>query len=915
MKYSLSGALFGLFVLSAAIFAPRLHAQTGSITGTVVDVTTNLPLAGATVSIPQLDRVSLSNANGRFALVGIPTGSREVRVVYLGYTAATRTVSVTAGGVQNIEFRLEPDALELEGLVASATRQGQAAALNQQLTSMSISNVVAADQIGRFPDANIGDAMKRLPGITIIQDQGEARFGLIRGTEPKYNSVMINGERIPSAEAEVREVQLDLIPSDMVRAVEVTKTITADMDADAIGGAVNIVTRAAPTSRRISATLGSGFNFLSEEPMGVGSFVYGDRFGEDGTVGLVVSGSYNNHKLGSDNIEGEWDLDGSTPFLAEFQIRRYDVQRVRRSISTALDFKLGEGSTIFLRGMYNHRDDWENRYRTVFEFDGPGTTEAVVERQSKAGIGNDRVDYRRLEDQRTRQLQLSGEHLFGGAFMEWSVQYARASEERPNERYIEWEQEDLLLEADVSDTRAPRMPTDSRVTNPSLFSLKEITEEYQWTKDEDVNARVDLTLPISQATELKFGARLRDKTKLRDNNFFEYEPTAGFASLAETSTFASGREGFLAGDQYDSGVQTTADFLGDLDLESGAFTRDAVLDEYVPGNFDASERILASYLMATQRLGERTTLVAGVRIENTDIDYTGNSYNEDTDAVSQTEGTKSYTDFFPSLVLRHEISDRQLLRAAVTRTIARPGYYQLVPYRILVPEDNEAEIGNPDLNPTLATNVDLMYEQYFQNVGIVSLGVFYKDITDFIFEYTQQGVNVDGTVYDEVAQPLNGGNASLIGAEIALQRNLDEVIPGLGIYANYTFNESSVENIGIEGREDDDLPLPGTSRHTLNASLSYDRGRVSLRGSLNFQDDFIDPGEVGDEAFFDRYYDSQTTVDVNGAVVLTESSRFFFEINNLTNQPLRYYQGVADRLMQEEYYNTRLQAGIKVDLR
>ncbi|MCH1571770.1 MAG: TonB-dependent receptor [Longimicrobiales bacterium] len=903
--------LFG----TGAMTPVSLEAQQGSVTGRVVDGTTGLPLAGATVRVIAANRSALTNQSGRFALVGMPTGSQELSVDYIGYATATQMVTIGTGVTENITFRMVPEAVVLEGLTATSARQGQAAALNQQLTSLSISNVVAADQIGRFPDANIGDAIKRIPGITVIQDQGEARFGLIRGTEPKYNSVMINGERVPSAEAEVREVQLDLIPSDMVRAVEVSKTLTPDMDADAIGGAVNIVTRSAPAEQRISATLGSGYNFLSDEPTAVGSFVYGNRFGSDGNVGLVVSGSYNNHRLGSDNIEGEWDEDGGDAYLAEFQVRRYDVQRIRRSVSAALDFKLGESSTIILRSMYNHRDDWENRFRTVFKFDGPGVTEAEVERQSKGGIGNDRVDFRRLEDQRTQTHSISGEHLFDGAFLDWSVQMARASEERPNERYIEFVQEDLMLAADISDPSRPQMPTDASVTNASAFELNEITEEFQNTSDEDLSARINLTLPLNEGrSEFKFGARLRDKDKQRNNDFYEYEPTAGFSSLADVDFFDATRNGFLPGSEYTSGPMTTADFLGNLDFANG-FDRERKLDEFAAANYDASERILAGYLMLTQQFGNSTTMVAGLRVENTDISYNGNSFNEDTETVVPTTGTKSYTDLFPSVQIRHEISPSQVFRAAWTNTLARPGYYQLVPYRVLVPEDSEAAIGNPDLNPTRAMNLDVMYEQYFQSVGVISAGIFYKDITDFIFEFTQQNFAVDGVTYDEVSQPLNGGSASLLGAEFAFQRTLDEILPGLGIYANYTFNSSSVENIGIDGREGDDLELPGTSKHTLNASLSYDQGRVSFRGSVNYQDDFIDPGEIGKSAFFDRYYDSQTSVDLNGSVVLSEAARFFFEVNNLTNQPLRYYQGTSSRLMQEEFYNTRISTGISIDLR
>lgn len=301
-----------------------LQAQSGSVTGVVVDASTGLTLAGAAVEIAGTRPAGISNDQGRFLLIGVPAGSHELTVTYLGYATARQRIDVRGGDVTSVRFDLEPQALDIEGVTVVGTRRGQAAALNQQLNAANITQVVASDQIGRFPDANIGDAMKRVPGIVVIQDQGEARFGLIRGTEPRLNSVMVNGERIPSAEAEVREVQLDLIPADMVSAIEVNKALTPDMDADAIGGAVNIVTRSAPVERRISATLGSGYNFLADEPMGIGSGVLAQRFA-DGRVGLVLSGSYQNHRLGSDNIEAEWADEGSGAFVETFEIREYQI--------------------------------------------------------------------------------------------------------------------------------------------------------------------------------------------------------------------------------------------------------------------------------------------------------------------------------------------------------------------------------------------------------------------------------------------------------------------------------------------------------------------------------------------------------------------------------------------------------------
>ena len=200
--------------------------------------------------------------NGRFTLSRVPAGEQVLVVTYIGYSETRISVSVPDGGSVDVPIRLTSRAIELEGVAVIGRQDGQARALQQQRSLMSVSNIVAADQIGRFPDQNIGDAMKRIPGINVMVDQGEARFGMIRGTEPRLNSVTLNGERIPSAEGDTREVQLDLIPADMVQAVEVIKALTPDMEADAVGATVNIITRQDPPGRRISATLGSGYNML-----------------------------------------------------------------------------------------------------------------------------------------------------------------------------------------------------------------------------------------------------------------------------------------------------------------------------------------------------------------------------------------------------------------------------------------------------------------------------------------------------------------------------------------------------------------------------------------------------------------------------------------------------------------------------
>jgi TonB-dependent receptor len=916
-------------LVAGLLFALATPAQAqGVITGLVVEEANGLAITGASIRIASLNREVFTDRSGRFVITGLAAGSYQVTTRYIGYAPLTNTVTVTNGATQSITFRIKPSENVLGTVAIVATRTGQASALNQQKNSANVTNVVAADQIGRFPDANLGDALKRVPGVTVALDQGEARFGSIRGTEPRFNSVMVNGERVPSAEAEVREVQLDLIPADMVQAIEVNKTLTPDMDADAIGGAVNVVTRAAPAGFRMSATAGSGYNFIREKPVAIGGLVLGNRF-LDNKLGVIASASYYDQQFGSDNKEGTWDKTSSgVAFMNEFDIRRYDVQRVRRSASAGIDYRFNENNAITLRSLYNHRDDWENRFRARYVLGDPnaqGVQTTEIRRQTKGGGPDDRLKDARLEDQRTQSHMLSGEHLLAGrATLTWQGSIARASETRPDERYIEWRARNVAIQPNYTDQQNPQFnAVNPAAIAPSAFTFRRIEQLESYTKDNDQNARIDLLLPLTEgenATRIKIGGRYRGKEKLRNNSYNFATPTTALSNLA-----ANGAQDFTTDRNYAGnyayGTFSTPDFLSGLNLfNSSQFTLVDQPAEYAAGNFDAEERITAGYGMIEQRFGPRLSLIAGVRVENTNVDYNGFEYNVDNDNIRPTTGSQSYTDVLPSINARWDVRPNTVLRAAWTNTLARPNYFDLVPYREVSLDDNELATGNPTLDPTRSMNFDVMGEHFFENVGLVSFGVYHKRITDFIFNFTQfQEIDpVTGNLFSQISQPRNGAEAQITGFETAFQRQLD-FLPGvmryLGVYVNYNYNDSNAEGLDIDGREVEELPLLGTAKHSGNLSLSFDAPRVSMRVAFNYQSESLDAGEGGynEDAFFDRWADRRTDIDANASVQITPVARFFIEANNLNNRPLRFYQGNRGRLMQDEYYGRRIQSGFKFD--
>ena len=928
-----------LFVLLLSV---RVLAQEGGlVSGTVKDAT-GMTLPGAVLKLDRFNRYTVSDNDGYFEFLNVPAGSYRVEVEYLGYEPAVLEATVTAGGNAVVDFVMQEGAQEIGAVVVMGDQaRGQAKALNQQKTNVNVSNVISADQIGRFPDSNIGDALKRVPGIAMQNDQGEARNIVVRGLASELNSVTLNGNRIPSAEGDNRKVQMDVIPSDMIQTIEVNKTLTPDMDADAIGGSVDLVTRAAAGGQRISLTLLGGYNPIRTGATGSGSFVYGNRFFND-RLGVVLSASYMNKDYGSDNIEAVWAQDDEgNVYVEEMDIRKYDVQRIRRSATLNIDWKIDSRNTIAADLMYNWRDDREARYRTQFKdiepvYDGSAITgyEGTVVRETKGGIDDRRNRTRRLEDQRVQSYVLSGTHLLSPKVdMDWSLSYAKASEDRPHERYIEYVQEGLSMNEDLADTRLPYINAPGQ--NYSDFVFDKLTEQHDYTQEEEYAAKVNLRMPLSVVREqkgrLRVGLSARWKNKRRSNDFYEYVPTGSMPVLSDMEHVVYDRP-LVQGDRYVPGMFVSSGYIGNVDLYNPSlFTPEADPSEYMAGNYDAGERILAGYLRWDQNITNDLMFIAGVQVENTDLDYRGNYIlDEDYDNADERHNRNNYTNVLPGLTLKYDLNDRTVLRAAFTTALARPNYYALVPYVDIQREKREITAGNPNLKATYSYNFDLLGEYYSKSVGIVSGGLFYKRLDNFIFnyldiDYTAEKFAADfpgftnpigeGEVW-EYLRPMNGRSVDMFGFEVALQRKLD-FLPGrflrnFGVMLNYTFTHSVTRGIYNEdGEERTNVSLPGTAPHMVNASLSWENSRLSVRVSLNYTAGYLD--EVASEAFGDRYYDGQLFLDANASYRFGKYVRVFFEANNLTNQPLRYYQGIRSRMAQLEYYKGTFNLGVKID--
>ena len=503
-----------------------------------------------------------------------------------------------------------------------------------------------------------------------------------------------------------------------------------------------------------------------------------------------------------------------------------------------------------------------------------------------------------------------------------SASYAKASEERPNERYIDFQLKKQKFDMDLSDERQPfaSPKTGSTMTLNDEFSLKELTEQQEDIKEQDLKFSANFKLPFKNGNKLKFGAKVVRKTKDKEVDFYEYSPLDedAFMTNSLANTVDQTNKNFMPNNKYQAGIYASKEYTGSLDLNNASLFEKEQVQEELAGNFNARETVTSGYLRFDQKLTKDVELMTGLRIENTNLAYTGRTYDADEDLTSKTDRQRNnYINFLPSLLVKWNVNDDFKVRGSFTQTLSRPKYSALVPSVNIKRSDNEITIGNPELKPTVSYNFDLSADYYFRSIGLISAGIFYKKIDDFIVDQVSTNYEYQGNTYTRFTQPKNAGNANLVGVELSYQRDFSFIAPALkcvGFYGTYTYTHSRVEDFNFEGRENEkDLSMPGSPEHTANASLYFEKGGLNLRLSYNFASDFID--EMGESTFYDRYYDKVNYMDVNASYTFGKKFKttFYAEANNLLNQPLRYYQGTKDRTMQAEYYGVKVNAGVKIN--
>jgi TonB-dependent receptor len=903
-----------------------LAQKNGDITGRILDADSKNYLPGANVMLDGTTYGAASDRSGQFRISNVPPGNYTLIVSYIGYQEQSVEVTMLDEGFTvYTEVEISASEVKMQEVKVVGLAQGQSKALSVQRSAKNIKNVVSEEQMEKFPDINSAEALQRLPGISLQRDQGEGRYVQVRGTPARMNSMKINGENVPSPEGGERTAQMDIIPANQLASIEVIKAITPDMDANAIGGSVNMITKSALDYEKpvFNITAGGGYGDLVGEGLYQGSVNYGTRFGEKKDFGFMIGASFLRSDKGSHNNEMEWgDVDDADdneiPWALEnISLRQYITRRDRMGFSTSLDYKPDNDNSYSIKAIYNNYLDSESRNELTIEPDGFNTATDVTEAEF--------VHEMKARDQEATIYSImgTGENIFDSFTLDYSLSFNYAEEVENSHVEPKFEMDETPDGVwDLSDRDHPQFNITSIDPNYYLNADNFVFDGLEYhdniTTNTDIIGSVNFKVPytfMSNQAELKFGGKASMKKKDRNEKIWDYG-WEGDDDLLMTQ-FAGDNLPDLLEDNYNFGPTIDWDKMESFfeDNKNGNLEGEINSEDSDAATYDATEDIFGFYLMTTINF-DNLMILAGVRDEITQTSYTGNEvvFNDEGDYVetNSLSADKSQNHILPSLHAKYTLSPQTNIRAAFTSGLARPHYEHMVPFSVVLHEDEEIERGNADLEPTTAYGFDLMAEHYVSGIGVISGGIFYKMLDNIIYPTV---IEEDGGIYDgyEVSQPWQPKDADLatiLGIEVNWQQQLTFLpgfLDGFGIYANYTYTKSTAD---LPDRTD--AALPGQAGNTANLALSYQKAGFTAQLSLNYQDSFI--FEVGEDEENDVYYKDHIQLDFTANQEIINGLSAYLQFVNLNNAPLNYYIGKEDRPIQREFYSWWMQVGLKYNL-
>jgi len=874
----------------------------GVIEGRVSDQSGEVFFDGAIVELVGTTQSAVAAKGGFFRFNNVPAGSYSLSISYIGAETVTVNVDVVDDKTASAEVKIGEDVTQVENVLVIGQAAGALNALNQMRAADNLVTVVSADSIGQFPDENVADALQRVPGVFIQRDQGEGRFVGVRGIDPRLNVATVNGVNLPAPESDRRNVALDVIPSDLLEGLEVTKTLTPDLDADSIGGTINIKSLSAFDRKQRSYKVKA--QNIYNELEGENGYKFSGSFTDifdvaGGELGVAISASKAQRKFGVDNIEtdGGFEDEDGIRITEEMEMRNYRLIREREGFAVNLDYRANENASYFLRTLHSNYCDQEYRDRIEFKLD-EGDISFDENSLTATGTELQRELKDRFEEQEISSLSIGGENNIDNWTIEYSLSFSEAKEREPSRIDSEFEYSDVEFATYQLTGGRPLLTFSDDALDLTNYELKEFAVEDNYSEDEESAFKVDIKRDMQFGDfsgYIKFGGKVRHRDKTIDMNASVFEPEEDVF----LNEFAGAEIDYKFG-QFGVGIDPSVQRAY---VNAGLNLEEDTDETILASNRDSfiEEDVTALYAMSRVDI-DKLRLVYGVRYEETQTQLQGANVIEgdeiDTIPVAY---QNDYSHWLPSINARFEISENLIGRAAYTESIARPSFGDINPSPDAIEYDEgelEVEAGNPNLQPYEAQNVDLSLEFYPEDLGVFSAGVFYKNIDNFIFSATSEDITLaapysNGLLVEEfeLVQPQNGTSAELYGLELAWTRQFKGALDGFLLMANATLTDSEADlGLGTDADRSSKTQMPLQSDTVANFVVAYENHGVSLRLSTALIGKRIAEVDL-DDANNDLYESNHTQIDFSAKYDVTDKLQVFFNAVNLNEEPSHHYHG------------------------
>ena len=938
-RYSI--LLFCFTILLSEVFAnTNLEGEvsTYTIRGKVQDARTGEDIIAASIVLrEQQTKGAVTGLDGSFSITNVTEFPAVVTVSYIGYSSKEIVVENSSP----IMVKLEEDAALINEIVVVGENGGRTdnSARAIEKNAMSVMNVMSAKAIETSPDITVANVIQRMSGVTIERNSsGDGQYALLRGMDKRYNYTLVNGVKIPSPDNKNRFVPLDIFPSELLDRLEVTKALTADMEGDAVGGAVNMIMKDAPQKRQITANISTGYNALffdrdfysyntkeiaKESPYEIygenypakardfnenvlkmksgnapanifGGLSYGDRLFNN-RLGIILAGSFQNSFRGNNSLyfaHNTATSDASNlPVLTSKNERTYSEKQTRFGIHAQLDYRFSQ----------QHKLQWYNAFMDFANTQVRDITKTELNIGYDPTNGNYNLGFDtrfRYTHQQIINSTLKGTHFFlqeEVLKIDWSAVYSKAFNEIPDNS-------SFYTSAVV---RNGNMNMVSVVTTPCGAERR-----WEHNNDNDLAGYVNMVYSaniLDKKVDFSTGGMFRNKLR---SNFYN-----NYLFLPFDESKPSMNNNLIKGTDWND----YSEIKFKVHNPHGS-TGDQL-------NFDASEKIAAAYGQAKLQTA-LLQIIIGLRIENTDQGYNL----KHTIEGAKNEDNQQYTDFLPCFHIKYSPWENNNFRASYYKSLNRPGFFEIVPYQIL--NEEYIERGNPDLKHTIAHNIDFRYEFFPRPSEQAMIGLFYKRLNNPI-EY---GIFAEGqgTFYS----PTNFGSADNFGVEI----DLIKYFHAIGIKANYTFTKSKITTTKLFNYDNPDpvstekilaktvnqtRPLNGQAEHVVNLALIYKDTKYGWEAQLVFS-------YTGDRLYaVSRYLDNdmwqsgylQTDVSIEkkfkiGIILFAKASNLFntpmtiyLKKQNPTNNKVEDYESFNDgTLVRRDYYGQNIQIGVRCKL-